>query len=107
MKNRQNGEGESNWGKIFNVLMLLGHGKNGVGYIVLKIPIQIMNLCTSAVQQELKYLTSTKGEYLFMNADEGSTHPSGTRRKKFNVLMLLMYKWTVQPQRIMHVHSIS
>jgi hypothetical protein len=58
---------------------LLGHGKNGVGYIVLKIPIQIMNLCTSAVQRELKHLTSTKGEYLFMNADEGSTHPSGTR----------------------------
>jgi hypothetical protein len=58
---------------------LLGHGKNGVGYIVLKMPIQIMNLCTSAVQRELKHLTSTKGEYLFMNADEGSTHPSGTR----------------------------
>jgi hypothetical protein len=61
---------------------LLGHGKNGVGYVVLKIPTDIMDLCTDKLQKSLKSLVTKEGDYLFMNAKDGSKHPSYTRLMK-------------------------
>jgi len=61
---------------------LLGHGKNGVGYVVLKIPTDIMDLCPDKLQESLKSLVTKEGDYLFMNAKDGSKHPSPTRLMK-------------------------